>query len=238
MTAEEIAQAMAEARPAAVQEPKKAMPSLQDALQRALPSASDVERWRDNEARRAAREAQDEAERRKQAEARAVERKAERKAAIEELSGRLDPKLLRAVRGNPTRCAVLLGPTGCGKTTAARLLDLLAPRFAGFNGTYWIRAADLATAERRHGLGMGWPPELERAREAQALVIDDVGNERETSSLMDVLDHRYANGLPTIVTSGFTKKELSAHIGAAAVRRIVEQHVEGMSVLMVDCYES
>jgi hypothetical protein len=68
------------------------------------------------------------------------------------------------------------------------------------------------------------------------LVIDDIGHERDTGALWDVLDYRYALGKPTLVTTGLTKSALTAHISAASVRRIVEQHC-GMPVLIVNCYE-
>lgn len=230
MTAEELEQAMREADAKPKDPPAPARPPgpLQAALRAALPSAADQERWRQNEARREAADAREEAERQKKRE----EHAARAKTAIAELSGRIEPKLLRAVRSNPTTCALFLGPTGCGKTTAAKLLGWLTR-----SRLEWLHAVELGQCERRHGLGAGEPPEITTAKRAEFLVIDDVGSERDTGPLSEVLDYRYSRGLPTIVTTGCTQAGLRDHIGAAFVRRIVEQHVEGMSVLVVDCHE-
>jgi DNA replication protein DnaC len=135
-----------------------------------------------------------------------------------------------------TLCALLLGPTGVGKTEAAHYLVRHAR-------ACWLRAIDLASAERRYGLGRGEPEEFDRAKAAKVLVIDDVGHERDTSALFDVLDHRYSAGRATVVTTGLTRAELTAHLSAAVVRRIVDQHCKGpdgthMPVLVVDCFDA
>lgn len=90
----------------------------------------------------------------------------------------------------------------------------------------FMRARDLASANRRHGLGEGFAPEVQRARNASVLAVDDVGSEgADVTALQDVLDWRYELGLPTIVTAGFTREQMTEHLGAAYVRRIVDQHV-------------
>ena len=79
------------------------------------------------------------------------------------------------------------------------------------------------------------PPEVLQCVRAKYLVIDDVGNERDTAPLAEVLEERYSRALPTIVTTGLTKDGLVAHIGAPLVRRITEQFA-GHKVLVVDCH--
>jgi DNA replication protein DnaC len=148
----------------------------------------------------------------------------------------IEPKLLRAVKAHQTPCALLLGPTGCGKTSVAAWLTAAS-------ACHVVRSRDLATAFRRHGLGEGYPPEVERARDRRLCVIDDVGSEgSEVATLQDILDHRYWQGYPTIVTTGLTDSGLRAHLGASHYRRIVDQHVlradgSEFPVLIVDCHE-
>jgi DNA replication protein DnaC len=165
----------------------------------------------------------------------ALERRRQREAeARAELDARLckpeHQTLKAAALSAKTLCAVLMGPTGVGKTTTARYL-------VRHCHAHWVRAIDLATAERRYGLGSGVSPEIHQARDARVLVIDDVGLERDVSVLFDVIDWRYSNGAPVIVTTGLTKDGLTKHISAAGVRRLVEQHCGSMPVLVVDCHE-
>lgn len=152
------------------------------------------------------------------------------RAGEEALSTRLPVGMAAKIAGRVTLSAVLMGPTGCGKTTAAALLVLRsAPP-----GLHWCYATDLAMADRYHKLGDGEPPAIERARSATALVIDDIGAE-SSAALWTILNHRYHEGLPTIATTGLTRDELTAAIGAAAVRRLRDQHA-GHEVLIVDCH--
>lgn len=147
-----------------------------------------------------------------------------------------NPKLTAAVRLSDTRCALLLGPTGAGKTSAA--LWAMA-RYPGF----WVASRDLGAAERRHPLGEGDPPLVRQAISAPTLYLDDLGTEdaKDLGVLQSVIDHRYAKGRATFVTSGLTRVDLSTYLGAAYVRRLVEQHVtrrDGteLPVLFVDCH--
>lgn len=137
------------------------------------------------------------------------------------LERRINPRLLERLRGTQTPCALLLGPSGLGKTAA---MDWLRVRWPG----YFVHVRELASSERRHGLGEGYPPELAAARRAPVLYIDDLGAEeqRDLGTLQELLDHRYRNGLATCATSGLGSAELKAHLGAAYVRRLVDQHVK------------
>jgi DNA replication protein DnaC len=151
---------------------------------------------------------------------------------------RIDRRLLNAVKAHQTPCALFLGPTGCGKTSAALWVVAAHPY-------HLVRSRDLASAARRHGLGEGYPPEVEEARARGLLILDDVGAEgSDVATLQDILDHRYSRCYPTIVTTGLTDLALQSHLGAAHYRRILEQHVprtDGsgteLPVLIVDCHE-
>lgn len=162
-----------------------------------------------------------------------------------EMLNRVDERLRTALmaRDEVSLSAVLLGPTGCGKSTAAALLVHRALSECADEGrrgvvldVCWTNATDLALAERRHPLGQGEPPLVRRARTAGALVVDDIGLEATEGAIFPVLSHRYHHRLPTIATTGLTKSELSAHLGAAGVRRLTEQHA-GFRVLVVDCHD-
>ncbi len=153
------------------------------------------------------------------------------RGSLESLSERLPEAMANKLIGKTTLSAVLMGPTGCGKTTAAAVLVLRAMPQA----LHWCYATDLAVADRYHKLGDGEPPSVTRARTAPALVLDDIGAESSTA-LWAILNHRYHEGLPTIATTGLTRDELTAAIGAAAVRRLKDQHA-GHEVLIVDCHK-
>jgi hypothetical protein len=90
-------------------------------------------------------------------------------------------------------------------------------------------------ADRYHRLGEGEPPAIKEARHARALVLDDIGAEGG-QALWTILNHRYHEGLPTIATSGLTRDALSNAIGAAAVRRLKDQHA-GHEVLVIDLHK-
>lgn len=131
-----------------------------------------------------------------------------------------NPKLLTALRRLDTRCALLLGPTGEGKTSAA-LWARLRHRGA------WMTARDLGASERRHPLGEELPPLLREALRTPVLYLDDLGTEegRDLGVVQYVIDQRYASGRATFVTSGLTPKGLVEYLGAPTLRRLVEQHV-------------
>lgn len=148
------------------------------------------------------------------------------------------PAVLDAVDGWRRRQGglVLLGPTGCGKTTAAvalayRILDVARDRalpaaemkFAA--GMLFVSAKDLAVARRESKLGS--MPALERAaRGASLLILDELGYEtRLDSTIDDLADLRYREGLPTIATSGLTEAEFAARYGDAVKRRLFERSV-------------
>lgn len=140
-------------------------------------------------------------------------------------------RLLGKVRDAHTLAALLMGPTGCGKSTSAALLVHRAlaefeqsrgERCAAVVGLVWVRATRLGVAERQHSLGAGEADVLTSAKRAGLLVLDDLGLE-EPGAVLPVLAHRYDEGLPTIVTTGLTRGGLTKHLAAAGVRLVTEQ---------------
>jgi hypothetical protein len=183
-----------------------------------------------------------EAQKAAQKEAQQAARRANRRAWVEQQRvtfwSRIgDAKLATRLRSVDSPCGLLLGPTGIGKTSAARWVGV---RYPGF----WVSAHELGAAERHHVLGDGWAPFMRSAIDAQHLYLDDLGTEetRDLSCLQFVIDQRYAAGRATFATTGLTRERLASHLGAAYVRRLVEQHVESphgapLPVLFVDCHE-
>ncbi len=161
-----------------------------------------------------------------------------------ERTGPAGRRMLGRVREAHTIAALLSGPTGCGKTTAAAVLVRRAlatfeqsdgKRFACATDLVWTNGVELALAERRHALGAGEPELLAKARRAGLLVLDDVGIE-EPGAVFPILSARYDECRATIATTSLARAALTKHLGAAGVRRLVEQHVEG-PVLFVEAHD-
>jgi DNA replication protein DnaC len=131
----------------------------------------------------------------------------------------------------------LLGETGKGKTVSVvalmhRILDRASEAGISIVDYDWAKrmrfmsAPSLATARRNCALGEEAPLVIE-AIMASLLVLDEVGFEvfdptRDTT-LFEVLDARYLENKPTIVTSGRTEEEFRARYGAALMRRITDR---------------
>jgi DNA polymerase III delta prime subunit len=168
-----------------------------------------------------------------------------RAAKPDELARRIgEPRLLLAVQawqwghGNLLLC----GPTRCGKTTAAAYLfrRLLGQAVASgehwdlASSMRWFSAADLALSRRGHPLGQGDPPELIAACNARLLFLDDAGWDQDVTETCIVLNERYEREYPTVITTGKTRAELTAHYGAAVVGRLRE--TGGKMPAVVDCF--
>jgi DNA replication protein DnaC len=144
-------------------------------------------------------------------------------------------RLLAAVRGWTWGASglFLLGPTKCGKSTvAAMLFRAMLARGVEFGGGDWDRATtlrwffapDLASSRREHPLGQGEAPEVLQACAASLLVVDDAGWDQDPRVVSEIFHHRYESKLPTIVTSGRNREELSAHYAAAPIRKMMESN--------------
>lgn len=70
------------------------------------------------------------------------------------------------------------------------------------------------------------PKYLNLMRNVDLLILDDVGKEKQTewseSVMFDVINHRYENMKPVIITSNFSSRELEDYFGEACYSRLVE----------------
>lgn len=138
----------------------------------------------------------------------------------------------QAERGAPIASIIhgpsllLLGSTGVGKTHEA----YGAMRELALSGVYaqWqvTTAGDLYAALRpRHGIDS--EAEFRRYRDARLLLVDDLGAERKPTEFTEeinfrLINHRYENHLPTLMTSNVDPKELASRLGDRVISRLAE----------------
>jgi hypothetical protein len=158
------------------------------------------------------------------------------RATRQELEARIEPRLLRAVLGWNWGSGnlVLMGATGCGKTSAAahlvrRLCSEGAKEgrkpFELAGMIRWQSCRDLAEIGRETRLGSGTPEAIQRCQYARLLVLNDLAapsHKEDQATLERVLDARYERGWPTITTTGLNAAQLKAAFGDALNRRIFE----------------
>lgn len=120
----------------------------------------------------------------------------------------------------------LVGPVGVGKTHLA-VAVLRCALGAGFAGLY-LPAREYMR-QLRHSYGDEAPDPLPEAGGVQLLVFDDLGSvrldrnpEHVREALLDLLDRRYLDMRPTIITSNRTAKELREEIDERIVSRLSE----------------
>lgn len=72
----------------------------------------------------------------------------------------------------------------------------------------------------------GEPRYLNLMRNVDMLILDDVGKEKQTewsqSVMFDVVNHRYENMKPILITSNFNSRELEQYFGEACYSRLIE----------------
>lgn len=122
----------------------------------------------------------------------------------------------------PAKGLLLAGKPGRGKTSVAAALavDCGEPYTAAF----W-EVRDLLSAVKDE-FGENVSHTLERAATKPLLVLDDLGRERQTDFNVDtvrgILERRYARGLPVVVTTNLTSRDLEAHVGSRVWSRLHE----------------
>ena len=161
------------------------------------------------------------------------------RAPRQELEGRIEPRLLRAVLGWDWGSGnlVLMGATGCGKTSAAaHLVRRLCSDGARAGDKpfelasliRWQSCRDLSEVGRETKLGTGTPEVVQRCQFARLLILNDLAAPEERARAEDravlerVLDARYERGWPTITTTGLGAEQLDKAFGDALSRRIFE----------------
>ncbi|MBV7671407.1 ATP-binding protein [Streptomyces halstedii] len=123
------------------------------------------------------------------------------------------------------RSLLLLGPTGVGKTHQAYgALRRLA--VTGVSAT-WLTtsSADLYAALRPRA-GVDSETEFRRYAHARLLLVDDLGAAKATEWTEEInfrlVNHRYENQLPTLLTSNVLPKQLADRLGDRVASRLIE----------------
>lgn len=123
------------------------------------------------------------------------------------------------------RSLMLLGPIGTGKTYEAYgVIRLLAASGASL-GWRVVTAADLyAQLRPRHGVDS--ESVFEDIARTRFLVLDDLGAAKGSEWTEEVnyrlINHRYEQELPTLITSNVPPRELSAALGERVASRLYE----------------
>lgn len=120
----------------------------------------------------------------------------------------------------------ILGDRGRGKTVMATWLAEQR-RLQGRSPGIYVRSHDLFATIRR-----AWHPQsledewtvLERYRKTPFLVIDEFQERSESDwenrTLVNIIDHRHANILPTVLIANLSKEAFGKSVGASMVDRI------------------
>jgi DNA replication protein DnaC len=143
-------------------------------------------------------------------------------------------------RGNDAEGLYLAGPVGTGKTHTAWhavghwcLTTGIAPRTPRTSGVEgWSNAGPTIIFTRMVDLlddlrpGDSSRQRVRDCQNAKLLVIDDIGAEKASEwtqeRLYSVIDHRYANQLPLIVTSNLPPSKLADQTGDRVASRLME----------------
>lgn len=140
-------------------------------------------------------------------------------ATRKQTTGRIVPTIGRH------RSLLLLGPTGVGKTHQAYgALRYLAP--TGIR-TAWTAtsSADMYAALRPRS-GVDSETEFRRYAHAPLLLVDDLAAAKTSEWTEEInfrlINHRYENQLPTILTSNVLPADLSNRVGDRVASRLIE----------------
>lgn len=143
-----------------------------------------------------------------------------------------DARRAQSDRGTPIAAVsagpslLLLGSTGVGKTHEAygAMRELAVSGVSA--GWAVTTAADLYAALRpRHGIDS--EAEFRKFRDSRLLFVDDLGAERKPTEFTEevnfrLINHRYENHLPMLMTSNVGPAELGARLGDRVTSRLRE----------------
>ncbi|MFF5404575.1 ATP-binding protein [Streptomyces misionensis] len=140
-------------------------------------------------------------------------------ASRQQSAGRIMPSVGRH------RSLLLLGPTGTGKTHQAYgVLRYLAPTGINWNWTA-TSSADMYAALRPRA-GVDSETEFRKYAHARLLLLDDLGAAKSSEWTEEInfrlINHRYENQLPTILTSNVLPAELMDRVGDRVSSRLIE----------------
>jgi DNA replication protein DnaC len=120
---------------------------------------------------------------------------------------------------------LLLGPTGTGKTHQAYgAIRAFAESGASCNWVITTAADMYARLRPRHRVDS--EEEFERYQKARVLIVDDLGAAKGSEFTEEInyrlINHRYQNEMPTLITSNIPPKELAAELGERVASRLTE----------------
>lgn len=117
-------------------------------------------------------------------------------------------------------CLLLLGGVGCGKSTACGHFAIEVARKEE-RRPVWARAVE---ASRMSAFGDDAEQRFAKWREANLLVLDDLGTELMTptwqQALDDILDYRYQHSLRTLLPTNLSAEEFKKRYGERIADRI------------------
>jgi DNA replication protein DnaC len=131
--------------------------------------------------------------------------------------------------GNPVlkrgRSLLILGPVGTGKTFEAfGVVRALTTSGAGVSWQF-VTAADLY-ATLRPRAGSDSETAFRTFADCRLLVVDDLGAAKSSEWVEEInyrlVNHRYENELPTIITSNLQAKDLGPGLGDRVTSRLAE----------------
>lgn len=120
---------------------------------------------------------------------------------------------------------VLRGLPGSGKTSLlCAALRVLYDRQRYGRGIVMADATDLGVCRIQHPAGQGEAPLVAQAMTATTLLLDDLGNERQTqnNAVPDVIMSRHRDDLATWFSTGETREQIAAKYGGGVMRRVFD----------------